>query len=241
MARRAGIAASEARGTYEGLWLLDRAEEHAAANPDPATEHARNASIRAEMHLDAGDLATAETEARRAAALGRADPYLVRQARRTLVDVFVSRGDFGPAEVLADEVMTGARPEERWMALSAWVLRGRVALEQGQLHEGAAAARAVFEEARTLAEDRIALLAETLLRRSTRSVESRRRSTAVAAVGRPNTGCSSRTRVTTSAPVTLCWRPEWPPTSSSWPTAPARRARCRRCPAAPRARPRGQR
>ena len=35
VARRAGIAASEVRGTYEGLWLLERADEHALSAPDP--------------------------------------------------------------------------------------------------------------------------------------------------------------------------------------------------------------
>lgn len=164
VARRAGIAASEVRGTYEGLWLLDRAELYADVAPDPVMEHARNASIRAEMHLDAGDLGQAETEARRAIELGVADAYLTRQAQRTLVDVYVSRGDFVAAEEMADTVMTGAKPEERWMALSARVLCGRIALEQGRLAEAHAAARAAYVESRALAEDRIALLAENLLR-----------------------------------------------------------------------------
>ena len=65
LARRAGICASEVRGTYEGLRLLDRAEEHAAAL-DPASrdlELARNAAIRAEMHLDAGNLDAARADA----------------------------------------------------------------------------------------------------------------------------------------------------------------------------------
>lgn len=164
VARRAGIAASEARGTYEGLWLLERAEEYASRAPHPDMERARNASIRGEMHLDAGDLDRAEEDARRAIALGTSDPYITRQAQRTLVDVFVSRGDFAEAEELADAVMTGAPPEERWMALSARVLCGRMALEQGRMAEGAAAARTAYEEASRIAEDRIALLAETLLR-----------------------------------------------------------------------------
>ena len=60
VARRAGIAASEMRGTYEGLWLLDRADEHASAAPRPEEQLAKTASIRAEMHLDAGEMQLAE-------------------------------------------------------------------------------------------------------------------------------------------------------------------------------------
>jgi hypothetical protein len=46
------------RGTYEGLRLLERAEQHAMALEREVrdVELARNASIRAEMHLDAGRL-----------------------------------------------------------------------------------------------------------------------------------------------------------------------------------------
>ena len=71
VARRAGIAASEVRGTYEGMWLLERSDQHAATAPDPGLELARNAAIRAEMHLDAGVLDQAEAEARRAIELDR--------------------------------------------------------------------------------------------------------------------------------------------------------------------------
>jgi DNA-binding CsgD family transcriptional regulator len=171
VARRAGIAASEARGTYEGLWLLDRAEEHAASAPNPALESARNLSIRAEMHLDAGDLARAEVDALRTIELGREDGYVVRQASRTLVDVYVSRGDFRQAQAMAGLVMTGAPPEERWLALAARVLLGRIALEQGRLLEAGAAARAAYSEARDTGEDRIAMLAETLARQVDPSTE----------------------------------------------------------------------
>ena len=69
VARRAGIAASEMRGTYEGLWLLDRADQHASSAPRPEEQLAKTASIRAEMHLDAGDLSSAEAEAKRAISL----------------------------------------------------------------------------------------------------------------------------------------------------------------------------
>ncbi len=164
VARRAGIATSEARGTYEGLWLLDRAEEHARTAPDPDLESARNLSIRAEMHLDAGDLARALADAQRATELGARDSYVLRQARRTIVDVHVSRGAFREAQRVAEMVMTGAPPEERWLALSARVLLGRIALEQGRPLEAAAAARAAYAESVEIGEDRIALLAETLAR-----------------------------------------------------------------------------
>jgi len=164
VARRAGIAASEAKGTYEGLWLLDRADEQAAFAPNPSLESARNLSIRAEMHLDAGNLDRAEVDARRAIELGAEDSYVVRQARRTLVDAFVSRGRFRAAQEMADLVMTGAVPEERWLALSAMVLLGRIALEQGRLREAGAAARAAYTQAQATGEARIALLAEILAR-----------------------------------------------------------------------------
>ena len=55
-------------------------------------------------------------------------------------------------------------PEERWTLLSARTLMARVALEQGRPTEAASAARAVVRDARAVAEDRVALLAEVLLR-----------------------------------------------------------------------------
>src|SRR5690606_33579992 len=120
VARRAGIAASELRGTYEGLWLLERADEHAHQAQDPALELARNASIRAEMHLDAGDFSRAETEARRALELDSAARGIARQAIRTLVDLHVSRAEFGAATARAGEVIpTHAAGDERWIGLSA--------------------------------------------------------------------------------------------------------------------------
>lgn len=165
VARRAGIAASEVRGTYEGLWLLDRADEHAANAWDPDGELAKNASIRAEMHLDAGDLRTAETEARRALELGAVSGQILRQATRTLADVHVSRGDFKQAKAAAAAIMAGTEAnDERWIGLSARTLLAKVALEQGRPAEAASAARAVVTDARALAEDRVALLAEILLR-----------------------------------------------------------------------------
>ncbi len=166
VARRAGICVSEARGTYEGLALLDRAQEHAATAPDPALESARNLSIRAEMHLDAADLDRAEADAERAVELGGADSYVVRQARRTLVDVHTARGDFRKAQAVAELVMTGAPPQERWIALSARLLLGRIALEQGRTLEALAAARAAYAEAQDTGEHRIALLADNLARQA---------------------------------------------------------------------------
>lgn len=165
VARRAGIAASEVRGTYEGLWLLDRAEQHALTAPDPDLELARTASIRAEMHLDAGDLRQAAAEAQRAIDCDTTGRQIVRQATRTLTDVHVSRGDFVAAERDARVIFSVSdENDERWISLSARTLLARVALEQGRLVEGASAARNAWQEARDLAEDRVALLAETLLR-----------------------------------------------------------------------------
>lgn len=164
MARRAGIAASEMRGTYEGLWLLDRADEHASSAPRPEEQLAKTASIRAEMHLDAGDLARAETEALRAIEL---DPEgsMRRQATRTLADLYVSQGRFAEATRAAEAAMPARTSrDERWIDLSARTLLARIALEQGRTAEAVAGTRAVVTEARELAEDRVGLLAETLLR-----------------------------------------------------------------------------
>jgi DNA-binding CsgD family transcriptional regulator len=54
--------------------------------------------------------------------------------------------------------------DERWIDLSLRTLLARIALEQGRIAEAVAATRAVVVEARELAEDRVGLLAETLLR-----------------------------------------------------------------------------
>jgi len=164
MARRAGIAASEMRGTYEGLWLLDRADEHASSAPRPEEQLAKTASIRAEMHLDAGDLERAEQEARRAIEL---DPEgsMRRQATRTLADLYASQGRFAEAARAADEAMPARTSrDERWIDLSLRTVLARIALEQGRIAEAVAGTRAVVLEARELAEDRVGLLAETLLR-----------------------------------------------------------------------------
>ena len=125
---------------------------------------AKTASIRAEMHLDAGDLRSAEAEAKRAIAL---DPNgsVRRQALRTLADAYVSWGRFTEAtEVAADAMPGSAANDERWIALSARTLLAQIALEQGRMAEASAATRAVVAEANELAEDRVGLLAETLLR-----------------------------------------------------------------------------
>jgi DNA-binding CsgD family transcriptional regulator/tetratricopeptide (TPR) repeat protein len=164
VARRAGIAASEMRGTYEGLWLLDRADQHASAAPRPEEQLAKTASIRAEMHLDAGEMQRAEAEARRAIDL---DPEgsISRQATRTLADVYASQGRFAEAAQAASDAMPGRiTRDERWIDLSARTVLARIALEQGRTAEAVAGARAVVLEARELAEDRVSLLAETLLR-----------------------------------------------------------------------------
>lgn len=164
VARRAGIAASEMRGTYEGLWLLDRADEHASSAPRPEEQLAKTASIRAEMHLDAGDLASAEAEARRAIDLDP-DGSISRQATRTLADVYTSQGRFAEAtQAVSDAMPARTARDERWIDLSLRTLLARIALEQGRIAEAVAGTRAVVMEARELAEDRVGLLAETLLR-----------------------------------------------------------------------------
>ncbi|QZY30210.1 LuxR C-terminal-related transcriptional regulator [Nocardioides coralli] len=165
VARRAGIAASEVRGTYEGLWLLDRADEFAADAPDPAAQLARTAAIRAEMHLDAGDLLEAEREATRAIAHEGPDGYIVRQATRTIADCYVSRGMFREAAQAAASILAGSEAnDERWISLSARTQLARIAVEQGRRAEATATCHAVVSEGREIAEDRVALLAETMLR-----------------------------------------------------------------------------
>jgi DNA-binding CsgD family transcriptional regulator/tetratricopeptide (TPR) repeat protein len=164
VARRAGIAASEMRGTYEGLWLLDRADEHASSAPNPEEQLSKTASIRAEMHLDAGDLARAEVEAKRAISLDP-DGSISRQATRTLADVYASQGRFAEATRAATEAIPARTTgDERWIDLSLRTVLARIALEQGRVAEAVAGTRAVVLEARELAEDRVGLLAETLLR-----------------------------------------------------------------------------
>ncbi|WP_156399850.1 LuxR family transcriptional regulator [Phycicoccus sp. Soil748] len=169
LARRAGICASEARGTYEGLRLLDRAEQHAAAL-EPGSrdlELARNAAIRAEMHLDAGNLAEARADAERTLRLGRLDPYVVRQVRRTLMDAFVSGGDLDEAERLGPLVVDAPPADEMWIALSARTLQAEIAWERGQLVEAESLAEFARAQSQEIHEDRIALLADTVLRRVT--------------------------------------------------------------------------
>ncbi|HEX6151069.1 LuxR C-terminal-related transcriptional regulator [Nocardioides sp.] len=163
VARRAGIAASEARGTYEGLWLLDRADEHAREAENPDLETARTASIRAEMHLDAGDLDHAEAEALRAISLDAGTDQIAPQATRTLAQATLVRGDFERASELAHSLLTTRQDDEPWLTLSARLLLARIALEQGRRLEAATAAERVRDDARQLAEDRLALLAEVEL------------------------------------------------------------------------------
>ena len=164
IARRAGIAASEMRGTYEGLWLLARSDEHASSAPNPEEQLSKTASIRAEMHLDAGDLASAEAEARRAIDLDP-DGSISRQATRTLADVYASQGRFAEAtQAVAVAMPARITGDERWIDLSLRTVLARIALEQGRIAEAVAGTRAVVVEARELAEDRVGLLAETLLR-----------------------------------------------------------------------------
>ena len=166
LARRAGICASEVRGTYEGLRLLDRAEQHASGLDDGArrVEFARNAAIRAEMHLDAGNLAQARSDAERTLLLGQPDPYVVRQVRRTLMDVCVSSGDLAEAERLCALIVDAPPADELWIALSAHTLQAKVAWEQGRLVEAESLALYALAKAKEMHEDRIALLADTVVR-----------------------------------------------------------------------------
>lgn len=169
LARRAGICASEARGTYEGLRLLDRAEQH-ALHLDPAerdVELARNAAIRAEMHLDAARFADAREAAERTLSLGQEDSYVMRQVRRTLMDVCVSSGDFDQAEQLASVITESPPADELWIALSARTLQAKVAWERGRLVEAASLALFARDQARKVHDDRIALLADTVHRQVT--------------------------------------------------------------------------
>lgn len=166
LARRAGICASEVRGTYEGLRLLDRSEEHARALDGPMrdVELARTAAIRAEMHLDAGDLVAARADAQRTLALGGGDPYVIRQVRRTLMDVCLSAGDFAEAEQLGALILDSPPADEVWIALSARTLQAKIAWEQGRLVEAASLALFARGQAQEIREDRIALLADTVHR-----------------------------------------------------------------------------
>ena len=73
VARRAGIAASEVRGTYEGMWLLERSDAaRRALRPtrdlELATQRLRSAR---RCTSTPGSLEQAETEARRAIELDR--------------------------------------------------------------------------------------------------------------------------------------------------------------------------
>lgn len=163
VARRAGIAASEVRGTYEGLWLLERADQHAREAGDPDLEIARTASIRAEMHLDAGELDRAEVESRRAIALDPGTDAIAPQATRTLAHARLVRGDLASASELARSLLTTRQGDEPWLTLSARLLMARIALEQGRRLEAATAVQQVHDEAGALAEDRLALLAEVEL------------------------------------------------------------------------------
>ena len=167
VARRAGIASSEVEGTYAGLPLLDRSDAQASAAAHPVTEHARNASIRAEMHLDAARFADAEAEALRVLDLGTGDDAAELQALRTIADLNISRGDLAQGRRYAGLILERAtEPDEMWIALSADTLLGRIALEQGRVAEAAAAARDVVARAAAAGEDRVAVLADVLLRQA---------------------------------------------------------------------------
>lgn len=167
VARRAGICASEVRGTFEGLRFLDLAEEPARRADDGGVQLARTLSIRAEIHLDGGQLDKAREQATSILNSDVADSYVRRQAARTLMDVAVSQGCLAEGESIAPRIIEGPPPEERWLAIAARILIGYLAWEQGRELEAIAIARGARAEALALAEDRIALLADILHRRLT--------------------------------------------------------------------------
>ena len=138
------------RGTYEGLRLLDRAEQHAAALDERtrALELARTAAIRAEMHLDAGHLAAARSTPSAPSASAPQTPYVTRQVRRTLMDICVSRGDLARAERLATQILDAPPPDEMWIALSARTLQAKIAWERGRLVEAGSLAAFARDQAR---------------------------------------------------------------------------------------------
>lgn len=167
VSRRAGIAASEAAGTYDGLALLTRAEEQAAATAEPDVERARTASIRAEMHLDAGDFDQARAEAERALSLAGEDGHSRRQATRTLADAWISMGELDLGSDLATALAAEPAPDDQaWLSLAAEALSARIALERGRVAEAIAAARVLAERSRAAGEDRVALIAALLGRQA---------------------------------------------------------------------------
>ena len=222
VARRAGIAASEMRGTYEGLWLLDRADQHASSAPRPEEQLAKTASIRAEMHLDAGEMQLAEAEAKRALEPrpGRVDqpPGHPHARRRLRLAGPLRRGRRRPS---ATPCPARTSRDERWIDLSARTLLARIALEQGRIAEAVAAARAVVLEARELAEDRVGAARRDAAARHSTPRGRPRRSAGESlpwAVRLPVLAQDGRDLLARGEPDR---RPAWPPTSSPSPTRPA--------------------
>ena len=121
-----------------------RRRARAPSAPDPDEQLARNASIRAEMHLDAGALVQAEAEARRAhrprrrRARDRAagHPHADRRAG-------LPRATSRAAQQSAQRILSDTSATRRALdLLSPRTLLARIALEQGRSVEGASAARA---------------------------------------------------------------------------------------------------
>ena len=177
LARRAGICASEVRGTYEGLRLLDRSEEH-AARPRRADAGRRAGPHRRDPCRDA----PRRRRPRRGARRRRADPApwaattptSIRQVRRTLMDVCVSAGDFGEADQLAALIVdspTAGRGVDRPVRPDP---AGQGRLGAGPLVEAASLALFARTQAQEIREDRIALLADTVLRAGRRRTGPRR-------------------------------------------------------------------
>ena len=171
------------------------------------------------MHLDAGVLEQAETEARRAIELDRTG-LVEAAALRTLVDIQVSRGEFAEAGETAQRIHSmPSASVESFIPLSVRTLMARIALEQGRSVEAASAARAAVREAEQQAESRMALLAEVVLRQIEPDTPASPTSTARACPGRCACPCSPRTPATTSWPATSPGPPASRPTWSCSPTA----------------------
>ncbi len=165
VSRRAGICASETRGTFEGLRFLDIAEQHAARSDNPDAQFARTRCVRAEMYLDAGQLGNARSEVDQIEKLKAGDSYSLLQARRTLMDIEVSAGNLTRAEEIAPLVMDGTPAGQEWLAICGRILLAQIALEQGRRVEALATAQSTRADALARGDERLALLADLVARR----------------------------------------------------------------------------
>ena len=125
VARRAGIAASESRGTYEGLWLLERADEHARESAEPRPrggtdgEHPRRDAPRRGRPRPGRGRGPARDRARPRHRPDRSagDPH----PRRTRSS---SGATWPRASELAQSLLTTRQEDEPWLTLSARTAAG---------------------------------------------------------------------------------------------------------------------